>query len=184
MGKKKVNYVIIGAEEYLRDLAVKTIKEDYDKFNSLKLSKNSEELEGFEFRVGNILEINGERLVNDLNPDDEEFYKISGEIVWGYITQIYSSGDIYIDVFFLNSATSSIEAFSDDIFREVIYDIDSCSNNFDFIGNMQIHVEFDPEIGDWAGLEEAKLFLQELPSLVKNDKNTKKVLEKYIKNDW
>ena len=181
---KKINYVIISAEEYLRDLAVKTMKEDYNEYNSLKLSKDSEKLEEFEFRVGNILEINGERLVNDFNSDDEEFNKISGETVWGYITQIYSSGDIYIDVFFLDSATPSIEAFVNDVFREVIYDIDSCNNNCDYIGNMQIHVDFDPETGDWSGLEEAKLFLQELPSLVKNDKNTKKVLEKYIKNDW
>lgn len=181
---KKVNYVIISAEEYLRDLAVKTMREDYNEYNSLKLSKDSEKLEEFEFRIGNILEINGERLVNDLNPDDEEFNKISGEIVWGYITQIYSDGDIYIDVFFLNSAMSSIEAFVEDVFNEAICEIDYYTSNFDFIGNMQIRVDFDPETGNWVGLEEAKSFIQELPSLVKNDKNTKKVLEKYIKNDW
>jgi hypothetical protein len=180
---RKINYVIISGDDYLRELAKKTMLEDYEKYQSLTLDQKEYELENFQFRIGNVLELDGERLVCDLF-EDEEYNKVSGTNIWGYIVHMYNSGSIYVELFFLGSARYAVEDLAVNILNTVSFDFDNSGSNCNMLGEMQLIIEFDDEKNTWIGLDEVKLFLQEFPRTVKSCDATKKVLNKYIlRND-
>lgn len=177
----KINYAIISAEEYLRNLAKETTVEDNKRYEQLILDRSSEVCD-FQYKIGHVLEIKGERLVCDLFENEEE-NKVSGLNLWGYITHLYGSGLILVDIFYIPAAESSIMDLVENLLNTVSYDFNHSGDNFEMLGNLQITVEFDEESNSWIGLDEAEMFIQELPKVVKSSKVVKKIIDKFLNNE-
>ena len=178
----KVHYAIISAEDHLREVAKKAMVEDYEKIQSLLSSRSEDDLENFQFRVGNVLEVKGERIICDLF-EEEEFNKISGMTIWGYITHMYGSGLFVVDVFYLHSAGQAVLELADNMLVTVPFEIDALGRSCDILGDMQITVEFDEDNNTWTGLDEIEDFLQEFQKTIKSNKVVKKVIDKYLGNN-
>ena len=178
----KVHYAIISAEDHLREVAKKAMVEDYENFQQLLSSRSEGDLENFQFRIGNVLEVKGERIVCDLF-EEEEFNKISGMNIWGYITHMFGSGLFIVDVFYLHAAEQAVSELADNMLVTVPFEIDASSRNCDILGEMQITVEFDEDNNTWAGLGEVEDFLQEFQKTVKSNVAVKKIIDKYLGNN-
>lgn len=180
----KINYAIISAEDYLRDLAKRKMTEDHNQFQSLISSRSSEsDLECFQFRVGNVLEIKGERLVCDLF-DEESFNEVSGMNLWGYITHMFGTGLLLVDLFYLGIAEDTVVKLADELLPSTVsYDFDASGTNCEMLGEMQITVEFDSDNNKWEGLDEVENFLQEFPRIIKSNESVKKVINKFLVNN-
>lgn len=190
----KVNYLVTSAEEYLRNIALRSQKSDYEKFHKALEDGNEDFLNNFEFKLGNILEIKGERLVCDLS-SDEEFDKVTGMTIWGYIKHMTGDGTIYADLFYLQSASSILKELDnellsgDDNYGISLYYSEENSSTVDssIQGDAQIIVYLyeaeDNCIMNWEErLQILDHFLQEFERRIKKDKICSRIIDKFVKN--
>lgn len=189
----KVNYLVTSAEEHLRNIALRSQKSDYEKFHKALEDSDEDFLNNFEFKLGNILEIKGERLVCDLS-SDEEFDKVTGMTIWGYIKHMSGDGTVYADLFYLQSASPILKELDNELLSgddqygvSLSYSENSSTVDSSIQGDAQIiaylYEDEDDCIKNWEErLQILDHFLQEFERRIKKNKICSRIIEKFVKN--